>query len=176
MQRVLQLNPRAAHPPQNQPPSRHPQVEPLGRSCGTEQSLNSRADSLLLLQAFDLLRQHPLLLLHGCLLLLCHIQLHGLLAAHGLLGDVRHGGQAHGHRGRRAGVGAAPNAAFALKINISVKRGLFCTARFWGAPPPWHKGSYKMEWDDAAQRQLGEEEGLLSGWEKALHGKKTGEE
>lgn len=151
MHRVLQFNPRAAHPPQNQPPSRHPQVEPLDARRGSEPSLNSRANSLLLLQAFDLLGQHPLLLLHGCLLLLCHIQLHGLLAAHGLLGDVRHRGQAHGHRGRRAGEGAAPHAAFALKRNIRVKGGLFCTAHFWGTLPPWHKG---MQWDDVTQRQV----------------------
>lgn len=84
--------------------------------------MNCRPDSLLLLQAFDLLGQHPLLLLHGCLLLLRDVHLHGLLAAHGLLRDIRHRGQAYGDGRSRAGVGAAPYASFALEINVGVKQ------------------------------------------------------
>lgn len=96
------------------------QVTSIGNLIARGRGLNPRPDSLFLLQALDLLGQHLLLLLHGHLLLLCHLHLHGFLTAHGLLGDIRHRGQAYSNRRRWAGVGAASHASFALKRDNGV--------------------------------------------------------
>lgn len=96
------------------------QATSIGNLIARGRGLSPWPDSLFLLQALDLLGQHLLLLLHGHLLLLCHLHLHGFLTAHGLLGDIRHRGQAYGNRRRWAGVGAASHASFALKRDNSV--------------------------------------------------------